>query len=441
MNATNDTVVSVSGVSKRFLMLGGGAFAQVKRILPRRLLRDPDSSLFTALSDVTFDVRKGEMVGVIGPNGSGKTTLLKLIAGLLPIDEGVITVKGKVNALLALGVGVNPDFTGRENIIYGGLLLGMTRREIEERLPQIVEFSEIGAFIDQPFRTYSSGMRARLLFSISMSLTPDILIVDEALAAGDAAFVEKCHGRVRQLLAAGVTLLFVSHNIGQIRLFCDRCLVLERGRLIFDGATDAALRRYVESWHRTAAQRLTAPDTPRRESPGSIAIEDVYFSASGSRTRQLIIGEPCQLNIELRSDEPHEVVSLCAEVRSEKSATTYAFLSQAAPLAAAQCPPAFAVPRGRARLVVEIPALICGDGNYSLDLELFSGEPGYRFAYETCYVHQRRALQWQAVYRGEQWFGRGVLTEIPVSAVRLEARGDGQDRPEQPSGGDKHASR
>jgi lipopolysaccharide transport system ATP-binding protein len=419
--AASDIAVSVRGVSKRFLLLGGSPLAQVKRILPRRLLRDPGSALFTALSEVSFDVRKGEVVGVIGPNGSGKTTLLKLIAGLLPIDEGSITVNGKVTALLALGVGVNPDFTGRENIVYGGLLLGMTRREIEERVPGIVEFSEIGAFIDQPFRAYSSGMRARLLFSISMSIAPDILIVDEALATGDAAFVQKCFGRISEIVRSGATILFVSHNLGQVRQFCDRCLVLERGALIFDGATDAALRRYVESQHRTAAARLAAPAAPPLDGRGSMSIDDVYFTAAGARTRQLVIGEPCQLNIELRSDEPRSAVSLCAEVRSEKSATTYAFLSQIAPLAAAQCPPTFAVPSGRTRLVVEIPALVCGDGSYNLDIELYPGDPGYHFSYETCYVYQRRALQWQAVYPGEQWFGRGVLTEIPVGAIRIEA--------------------
>jgi ABC-type polysaccharide/polyol phosphate transport system ATPase subunit len=430
--ATNDVVVSVRGVSKRFLLPGNSALARLKHFLPRRLLRDPGSALFTALRNISLELRRGEVVGVIGPNGSGKTTLLKLIAGLLPIDEGSIGVNGKVTALLALGVGVSPDFTGRENIVYGGLLLGMTRREIEARMAQIVEFAELGAFIDQPFRTYSSGMRARLLFSISMSLTPDILIVDEALATGDAAFVQKCFGRISEIVRSGATVLFVSHNLGQIRQLCTRCIVLDKGALVFDGKVEDALEHYyravVAAGAAAAAARREARGAERFRNlgTGEVGLVDMYLAADGRRTDVAIIGCNHSLVLELTAARALRAC-VYVELRTQKSVVTYAFVPPPPPFYdRAPAKREFQLAPGRNRLTIDFAPLVLGDGQYACDVELYPADSAYVFAYETCYCYCRRALEFTAAYEDVEFLGRGTLTEIPVAAMRVAAH-EGRD--------------
>jgi ABC-type polysaccharide/polyol phosphate transport system ATPase subunit len=235
--------IAVRGVSKDFKLYSNAVMGPLKEALlfwrKEKLHR-----AFRALDEVSFDVMPGEVVGIVGPNGAGKTTLLKMIAGLLPVDSGTIEVRGRVHALLALGVGVHPEFTGRENIRFGGLLMGLSEAEIAAKTPEIVEFAEIGEFIDRPLRTYSSGMRARLLFSIAMSVQPEILIVDEALATGDAYFVQKCGSRIRELCASGATILFVSHNLSQVEEICGRAILLIGGRIVAEGAPLEIVRAY-----------------------------------------------------------------------------------------------------------------------------------------------------------------------------------------------------
>lgn len=238
-----DITIRVSSVTKRFKLYHNIVTGPIMEAL-FFWRRQNYYKEFLAVRDVSFEVRKGEVVGIIGPNGAGKTTLLKMIAGLLPIDGGEIEVRGRITALLALGVGVHPEFTGRENIFYGGMLLGMSKREVLSKMPGIVEFSELGRFIEQPFRTYSSGMKARLLFSISMSISPDILIVDEALATGDSYFVQKSSQRIREICASGATILFVSHNLSQIQQLCDRAYFMAEGRFLVGGDPREVISAY-----------------------------------------------------------------------------------------------------------------------------------------------------------------------------------------------------
>lgn len=238
-----DIAIEVKGVSKRFKLYHNIVTGPVKELL-FFWKREHYYKDFMAVSNVSLTVQRGEVVGIIGPNGAGKTTLLKMIAGLLPVEAGTINVRGKVTALLALGVGIHPEFTGRENIYYGGLLLGMSKKEIIEKTPAIIEFAELGKFIDRPFRTYSAGMRARLLFAISMSIDPDILIVDEALATGDAYFVQKCGQRIRELCQSGATVLFVSHNLSQIQDICNRACFMAEGRVVAEGAPSEMVAAY-----------------------------------------------------------------------------------------------------------------------------------------------------------------------------------------------------
>jgi ABC-type polysaccharide/polyol phosphate transport system ATPase subunit len=199
---------------------------------------------YTALDSVSFDVNAGEAVGVIGPNGAGKSTALKLLAGILRADRGEVICRGRKAALIEVGAGFHGDLTGRENIQLNGVLLGMSRREIRQKLDSIVAFAGIDRFLDTPVKRYSSGMYARLGFSIAAHVDPDVLLVDEVLSVGDAMFRVRCLERMRQLVCGGTALLFVTHDLEQMRAICGRALVLESGRLTFDGTASGAVAAY-----------------------------------------------------------------------------------------------------------------------------------------------------------------------------------------------------
>lgn len=200
---------------------------------------------FWALRGVTFEVYPGESVGILGRNGSGKSTLLQLIAGVLAPTEGEVMVRGRVAAMLELGSGFNPEFTGRENVYLKGSILGIARKEMEARFDDIASFADIGGFMDQPLKTYSSGMAARLAFAVAFSVDPDVMIVDEILAVGDIGFQQKCLSRLRRLRDGGMTLLFVSHSPDSVRSVCQRALFLESGQPRYYGDAERATDQYL----------------------------------------------------------------------------------------------------------------------------------------------------------------------------------------------------
>ena len=236
-----EAVIAVSGLGKRYEI-----YTQPRDRLLQSLFRGRRQFFqeFWALSDVSFEVARGETIGIIGRNGSGKSTLLQLIAGTLTPTTGTATVRGRVAALLELGSGFNPEFSGRENVFLNGAILGLARSEIEARLSRIVAFSGLEEFIDRPVKTYSSGMIMRLAFSVAVNVEPDVLIVDEALAVGDTAFQLKCVARLESLTQSGVTLLFVSHDTGLVKSFCQRAIYLERGRLKAEGRPEVISEHY-----------------------------------------------------------------------------------------------------------------------------------------------------------------------------------------------------
>ena len=205
--------------------------------LPQYIHDRRKRNIFTALDDMTFSVRRGERVGLVGPNGCGKTTLLSVIGGVYRDFEGEVNVRGRVSMMLALGAGMHPDLSGRENIVLNGVLQGKTRDEMNALMNDIIAFADIGQFIDAPVYTYSSGMKARLGFGVATAIKPDILLVDEVMAVGDADFASKCRVRIDGLLARGTTLFLVSHNMNDIRTYCRRVIMIEHGRIIEDKET------------------------------------------------------------------------------------------------------------------------------------------------------------------------------------------------------------
>lgn len=243
---SKEPVILVEGASKCYTMHSMAHSGLKKYILnlPSRLGRRKPRQVFHALKNVSFRVDEGESLGLMGRNGSGKSTALSLIAGVLKPDEGRVTTRGRICPLLELGAGFHPDLTGRENIILNGVLLGMLRREVQKRSEEIIAFSELGVFIEEPIRTYSMGMLARLGFSVAVHLDPQILLVDEILSVGDAAFQAKCMDRFRQFRSKGVTTLFVSHDLATVRTVCDRAILLTRGEIRANGPVEEVAASY-----------------------------------------------------------------------------------------------------------------------------------------------------------------------------------------------------
>jgi ABC-type polysaccharide/polyol phosphate transport system ATPase subunit len=199
---------------------------------------------FDAVKNVSLTITQGEMVGIIGRNGSGKSTLLKIIAGVYKPTSGRVEVKGSIAPLLELGAGMHPELTGRENILLNGLLMGYSKKQMQEKEESIIDFAEIGDFIDSPMKQYSSGMYTRLAFAVATEVDPAILIMDEILAVGDTAFQEKCFRRIRRFREAGKTILLVTHSMSQVVEYCDRAVLLNRGSVVFDGEPERAVEMY-----------------------------------------------------------------------------------------------------------------------------------------------------------------------------------------------------
>lgn len=236
-----DPIITFNHVSKQFSRQTHKTF---KEFLPALFMGEKTLDQFTALDNISFEVQKGDCLGIIGPNGSGKSTILKLIAGVMSPTSGTITVKGKVSPLIELGAGMHPELTGRENIYLNGSILGLSRQKIKANFDQIVDFSELHQFIDQPVKHYSSGMYMRLAFSIAIHVDPEILIVDEILAVGDTAFKTKCFAKMEEFKRQGITILLVSHTLDTISSFCTKAILIDQSKLIKSGNAQEICRLY-----------------------------------------------------------------------------------------------------------------------------------------------------------------------------------------------------
>jgi ABC-type polysaccharide/polyol phosphate transport system ATPase subunit len=240
---SDDFAIRVEHVTQKFRVIHERPDT-LRELFSKFLRHTVQYHVFEAVKNVSFTIREGEMVGIIGRNGSGKSTLLKLIAGVYKPTSGRVEVKGSIAPLLELGAGMHPELTGRENILLNGLLMGYSKRQMLEKEERIIDFAEIGDFIDAPMKQYSSGMYTRLAFAVATEVNPKILIMDEILAVGDTAFQTKCFHRIQRFREAGKTILLVSHSMAQVVEQCDRAILLNRGSVVFDGEPEQAVEIY-----------------------------------------------------------------------------------------------------------------------------------------------------------------------------------------------------
>ncbi|MBZ0300373.1 MAG: ATP-binding cassette domain-containing protein [Anaerolineae bacterium] len=260
-----------------------------------------------ALKDVSFDVRHGEVLGIIGSNGAGKSTLLKILSRITEPTEGAIDLYGRIGALLEVGTGFHPELTGRENVFLNGAILGMSRLEVARKFDEIVDFSGIETFIDTPVKHYSSGMRLRLGFSVAAHLEPEILVIDEVLAVGDVSFQRKCLGKMENVASSGRTVLFVSHNMTAVSALCTRAIMLKEGRIVEEGSADDVIQKYIMDTLETTGISLS--ERTDREGDGKLRFTTLQFQDANSKSDVVIPGNDVDVIVSYKSplDTLHNV--------------------------------------------------------------------------------------------------------------------------------------
>jgi ABC-type polysaccharide/polyol phosphate transport system ATPase subunit len=330
--------IELSHATKVYRRYGGRHFATLKSaLLQRSILQDlQPRETFQALDDVSFVVPAGATVGVIGRNGSGKSTALKLVAGITKPTSGTVTVRGRVSALIELGAGFHPEISGRENVFINGIMLGLSKREIQKRFDEIVDFAELREFIDAPVKTYSSGMYMRLGFSVAIHVDPEILLVDEVLAVGDEGFTHKCLDKFGEFKQRGKTILLVTHSLGLVERFCDEAIWLDHGKKRGEGDPKRVVGAYITDVERQEEQFLAASDqkaqdhagratqapadlqapedvadmskaTPGRWGLGGVTLDDVTLMNDQNEPTQVFhTGEPVRLRFKVRAARPVE---------------------------------------------------------------------------------------------------------------------------------------
>jgi ABC-type polysaccharide/polyol phosphate transport system ATPase subunit len=311
----SDVAIVMEHVYKKFRK--GEIYNSLRDLVPaltgkmfrQQELNESDKREFWALQDLSFDVKAGECFGVIGHNGAGKSTALKILSRIMKPTKGRMTVNGRLSALIEVSAGFHQDLTGRENIFLNGTILGMSKREIQAKLDQIIDFSGIGDFIDTPVKRYSSGMFARLGFAVAAHVDPDVLIVDEVLSVGDSAFQQKCIERMREVLRGGAAVLFVSHNLKVVAEFCDRCLLLEKGRTVKLGKPQEVISAYLQKPVKRQAGDVNS---------GPISISSVKIRDEAGECMRFQPGQKAWIDVEVVAATRCNKVSVTLYMLDEK---------------------------------------------------------------------------------------------------------------------------
>jgi lipopolysaccharide transport system ATP-binding protein len=351
------------------------------------------SEILWALKDVSFQVDRGEVVGIIGRNGAGKSTLLKILSQITEPTEGFADLYGRVGSLLEVGTGFHPELTGRENIFLNGAILGMSRAEIERKFDEIVAFAEVTRFIDTPVKHYSSGMTVRLAFAVAAHLEPEILIIDEVLAVGDASFQKKCLGKMQGVAREGRTVLFVSHNMLAVQNLCTRVIWLHEGKIVQDGTPAEVVSSYLRMSSTMFTEQVWSDIA---QAPGNQKVRIHKIAVRGSNPDQpeeLTIDQPCEIEVEYWNQRPQAVVHVTLHVYTEQG--ILAFTTGSAEQAVLE---EDALPAGLYRSVCQVPANLLNTGVYRIMLLIVENRSSVTYRLED-------ALSFEMVELGKRRFG------------------------------------
>jgi lipopolysaccharide transport system ATP-binding protein len=279
--------------------------------------RKDTESILWALKNVSFEIKNGEVVGFVGPNGAGKSTLLKILCRITEPNEGCVEIFGRISSLLEVGTGFHPELTGRENIYMNGTILGMKKAEINRKFDEIVDFSGVERFLDTPVKRYSSGMRVRLAFAVAAHLEPEILIIDEVLAVGDAEFQKKCLNKMENVAGSGRTVLFVSHNMGAVQNLCSRAVALQNGKMVDDGPVNEVVERYLNSFISSYTDAFSL-DNPERQCSGQLWLtQGCILNSRNQATDVIISGEPIAVRFKYEAVQDVNELTLVFTVYNE----------------------------------------------------------------------------------------------------------------------------
>lgn len=410
--------IEVRGLGKRYYIgkqqegprsvraaIAGSFLAPFQRLqsLIRYNLPDFAQQEFWALRDVSFDVPRGEVLGVIGRNGAGKSTLLKLLTNISAPTEGIARIHGRVGSLLEVGTGFHPELTGRENVFMNGIMLGMKQVEVRKRFDEIVDFSGIEEFIDTPIKRYSSGMQVRLAFSVAAHLDPEVLLVDEVLSVGDAEFRRRCMGMMRDVTTQGRTVLLVSHSMASIQNLCDQVLLLDKGRMVMLDEPDLVVNEYLmrnrDNAASDSADLRSHPNRSRHLTPTFTGIR--LLNAEGETTSAIMVGQPLTIEIQLdteqrRYDNAAMFVSVTddREQQITRFGTTWHYEEPV-------------TVEGRMRVVIRWPECNLAPGSYYLAIKLRTANDANEYGGRA--VDQiENALQFEVIEGDLFGTGRGI---------------------------------
>jgi lipopolysaccharide transport system ATP-binding protein len=356
------------------------SFRNMKDSIFNRDNAQRDETLW-ALRDVSFEVERGEVVGVIGRNGAGKSTLLKILSQITEPTEGRAVINGRVGSLLEVGTGFHPELTGRENIYLNGAILGMRREEIDRKFDEIVEFSGVEKFIDTPVKRYSSGMRVRLAFAVAAHLDPEILLVDEVLAVGDAGFQEKCLGKMEEVSNQGRTVVFVSHNMGAIRSLCGRGIMLSSGSILFNGSVDSLVEKYLATVDKTVSESGQV-SWELEKAPGTkgFSLERVTVTNCDKKSKAVFSpAEPVYIHVRYKLSQDFRGMRLVVQLRTSTGEIAFTSTDH-------QDRTPEICTKGRYSSICHIPGELLNLGKYSV--KIWAGIPGYRYLLEPIDVLQ-----------------------------------------------------